>query len=218
MHASAMLNFEWFVKTYLGNFDHDNSTWIVEIGSQDVNGSLKQAIPPDLRYTGVDFVPGRNVDVVLDDAYQLPFESDSVDVIVSSSCFEHSEMFWLSFLEIIRCLKDKGLFYLQVPSNGSFHRFPVDCWRFYPDSGRALASWARRNSYNTTLLESYTSNQFDGEWNDFVAVFVKDEKFAQDFPNRILSIKKDITNGIVYGSNNFINYITQPEDVRKLPK
>ena len=46
---------------------------------------------------------------MLTDPYHLPFESNSLDVVVSSSCFEHSEMFWLLFLEIMRVLKPEGL-------------------------------------------------------------------------------------------------------------
>jgi SAM-dependent methyltransferase len=71
-------------------------------------------------------------------SYKLPFADGSVDVVLSSSCFEHSEFFWLLFLEILRVLRPEGLFYLNAPSNGPFHRYPVDCWRFYPDSGNAL--------------------------------------------------------------------------------
>ena len=83
--------------------------------------------------------------MVLDDPYTLPFADESVDIVVSTSCLEHSEMFWLSFLEMLRVLRPTGLLYLNVSSNGNFHRYPVDCWRFYPDSGVAMVCWARRN-------------------------------------------------------------------------
>jgi len=76
---------------------------------------------------GVDVMAGRNVDVQLSDPYRLPFEDESVVVVMSSSSFEHSEMFWLLFLEVLRVLRPQGLFYLNVPSNGHFHRWPVDC-------------------------------------------------------------------------------------------
>ncbi|MGD9161575.1 MAG: methyltransferase domain-containing protein [Desulfobacteraceae bacterium] len=155
---------------------------------------------------------GKGVDVVLTDPYTFPFDTASVDIILSSSCFEHSEMFWLVFLEIMRVLKPKGLFYLNAPSNGNFHRYPVDCWRFYPDSGRALATWANRNSINSALLESYTSSQAKDTWNDFVAVFLKDENYASEFPGRIIDRKRDITNGLIYGSNDFINKSRKTED------
>jgi hypothetical protein len=59
------------------------------------------------------------------------------------------------FIEIQRVLKPEGLFYLNAPSNGTYHRYPVDCWRFYPDSGVALSHWGQKNGYNTQLIESF---------------------------------------------------------------
>ena len=79
--------------------------------------------------------------MVLDDPYHLPLASESVDVVVSSSRFEHVEFFWLMFNEVLRVFKPDGLFYLNAPSNGEFHRYPVDCWRFYPDAAQALVNW-----------------------------------------------------------------------------
>jgi SAM-dependent methyltransferase len=216
MHPTAISNCKSFFEAYANSFSSQPEVKVIEIGSQDVNGTLRSTIPSNFEYVGVDFVEGKNVDIILEDPYKLPFESESVDIILSSSCFEHSEMFWLVFLEIMRVLKPKGLFYLNVPSNGWFHRHPVDCWRFYPDSGRALVSWAKRNSINATLLESYTSLQAKDVWNDFVAVFLKDEKNVSGFPSRILNHKRDITNGLIYGSNNFISESDATEDQKGL--
>jgi len=216
MHPTAMTNCKAFFDAYKDGFAPDQKVKIVEIGSQDVNGSLRSLVPPNFDYVGVDFVEGNGVDMVLTDPYVLPFESESVDIILSSSCFEHSEMFWIVFLEILRVLKPKGLFYLNVPSNGLFHRYPVDCWRFYPDSGRALVTWAKRNSINAAMLESYTSVQVGGIWNDYVAVFLKDEKCVNEFNDRILDTKVDISNGCLYGTTSYINQSDQPEDMRKL--
>ena len=136
MHPTAFENCKKFKETYGQLFVKDIS--IVEIGSQDVNGSLRSLWTEYTTYTGVDFVEGKGVNVVLSDPYKLPFESNSVDIILSSSVFEHSEMFWLLFLEIMRVLTPNGLFYLNAPSNGDFHRWPVDCYRFYPDAGKGL--------------------------------------------------------------------------------
>jgi SAM-dependent methyltransferase len=216
MHPTAMSNCKSFFEAYSNSLTNSTRLKIIEIGSQDVNGSLRQVAPPDCEYVGVDFAAGKGVDVVLSDPYSLPLASGSADIVLSSSCFEHSEMFWITYLEILRVLKPSGLFYLNVPSNGAFHRFPVDCWRFYPDSGRALVAWAKRNGVSAALLESYVSSQVGDIWNDFVAVFVKDEKFATDFPKRILDGKSDFQNGIVYGRNDFLKPSSNPEDQLKL--
>lgn len=216
MHPTAMTNCKQFFDCYSKFFDSNESVSVVEIGSQDVNGSLRSTCPANFQYLGIDFVEGKGVGLVLEDPYKLPLESESADIILSSSCFEHSEMFWLVFLEILRVLKPGGIFYLNAPSNGDFHRYPVDCWRFYPDSGRALVTWAKRSGVNAALLESYTSTQIDGLWNDFVAVFIKDETLAAKFPTRILDSKTDINNGLTYNNNEFIKPNHLPEDKRKL--
>ena len=215
MHPTAIYNCQQFFDVYAENFP-TNSAKIVEIGSQDINGSLRSCAPSHLEYVGVDFVNGKGVDVVLDDPYKLPFASDSIDIALSSSCFEHSEMFWLLFLEIMRILKPGGLFYLNAPSNGNFHRYPVDCWRFYPDSGKALISWAKHNGINAALLESYTSMQIDEHWNDYVAIYIKEESLAARYPKRILHTKRDFYNGTVLGSDNYLNHSEMPEDRLKL--
>jgi SAM-dependent methyltransferase len=182
MHDTAM---EYGAAFFAAYTRINTSLTIVDIGSQDVNGSLRTVAPRHHRYIGVDFQEAKGVDVVITDPYALPFQSESVDVVVSSSCFEHSEFFWLLFLEALRILKPRGLLYINAPANGPYHQYPVDCWRFYPDSGIALQNWARRSGYNTVLLESFTGVKKKDVWNDFVAVFLKDEINGSFHPNRI---------------------------------
>jgi SAM-dependent methyltransferase len=214
MHSTAMDNGKIFFETYSEPFRTIFNTKVVEIGSQDVNGSLRQVCPKEFEYIGVDFQAAKGVDIVLEDPYTLPFDSESIDMVVSSSCFEHSEMFWLVFLEILRVLKPKGLFYLNAPSAGPFHRYPVDCWRFYPDSGKALIAWAKKTGLNTEILESYT--QRGGEWQDFVGVFLKDDGYASEFPSRILNKKSDFENGQLHKNSEILNRSDSCQNDKKL--
>lgn len=216
MHPSAMNNGKIFFTRYLLYLPTDSSAKVVDIGAQDVNGSLREVCPTSAEYIGVDFIEGKGVDVVLKDPYALPFEDDSIDVVVSSSCFEHSEMFWLLFIEVIRVLKPYGIFYLNVPSNGSFHRYPVDCWRFYPDSGNALVTWAKRNQYDIALLESFTAFQIKDVWNDYVAVFLKDESFATNYPERMFTGREDVENISVFNKNGILKETCLTEDLRMI--
>ena len=212
MHKTAMENAGRFFSTYL----EGRTVTIADIGAQDVNGSLRDVAPREATYIGVDFIDGKGVDVVLDDPYTLPFDDNSLDAVISSSCFEHSEFFWLLFLEIMRVLRPDGLLYLNVPSNGVFHRYPVDCWRFYPDSGVALRNWARRNGIDAELLESYTSGQDGGGWNDLVCVFLKEKSFASKYPSRIVGDFTDLTNGLAFPKlDEFVTPAELPEDQRK---
>ena len=209
-----MSNCQSFFTAYSASFAQHQHVKVVEIGSQNVNGTLRDTCPTNFEYIGVDFAQANGVDIVLEDPYRLPFEDESVDIVLSSSCFEHSEMFWLVFLEILRVLKPNGLFYLNVPSTGSFHRYPVDCWRFYPDSGAALVKWAQRHGSKPAVLESYT--QIAGNWQDYVAVFLKDESCAAQFPQRILDSKVDFENGQRMSDDKLINFTDICQQDRRL--
>ena len=166
MHPSAMqAATEFFAK-----FSHEFvEPTIVEIGSQNVNGSIKDVAPPS-NYVGLDFQKGDGVNIILQDAYSFPLPDNHADIVVTSSCFEHSEMFWLTFLEGVRILKPKGLFYINAPSTGQYHAYPVDCWRFYPDADKALKTWAKRNGYNVNVEYK---KMMEGVWGDFVVVYRK---------------------------------------------
>jgi SAM-dependent methyltransferase len=179
MHPSAQKNAKLFYEHYCKL----ETPTIVEIGSQNVNGSIRDYAPQKSNYIGLDFAAGKGVDVVLTDAYKYPIEDNSVDIVVSSSCFEHADFFWLSYLEAMRILKPTGLFYLNVPSTGIYHEFPVDCWRFYPDSGKALSNWGNRNNYDCVLLESYITNE--EQWEDCVSIFLKDAKHKDKYESRV---------------------------------
>jgi hypothetical protein len=66
---------------------------VLELGSLDVNGSLRDFATPATEYMGVDLVPGKSVDKVILDPHKLDFPEGSFDVVVSSSCFEHDKFF-----------------------------------------------------------------------------------------------------------------------------
>ena len=169
MHTSSLEH----VKRLVGNhLDPKRSLHVVDIGSYDVNGSYKQFFEqPAWRYTGVDLAAGPNVDVVLTSPYRLPFRSFSIDVVVSGQAFEHVEYFWLTWMEMTRVLRPGGLIFLLAPSRGPEHRYPQDCWRFYPDGYRALAKYT-----GLELLEVSTDWEphaiaDSAPWGDTVGVF-----------------------------------------------
>lgn len=112
MHPSAMHNGDFFFRTYGTSLP--SVARCLDVGAYDVNGSLRQVAPAAWEYVGVDFSSGPCVDVVLEDPYRLPFPDGKFDVVVSTSCFEHSEFFWLLFLEVLRILSPRGLFYLNA--------------------------------------------------------------------------------------------------------
>jgi predicted SAM-dependent methyltransferase len=193
MHGSAWLFanlfFTW-CDTWLLNTG--NTVKVVEQGSYDVNGNLRTALVNSklasregYSYIGVDQTLGPNVDVVLADPYQAwPFAKNSVDVVVSSSVFEHDSFFWLSFLRIAEIMKPGGFLYLSIPSAHPVHRYPKDNWRFLGDSAEALQQWAVYNGqhlhvvYNETLPHTKIQDPkeaVNGVYTDVFMVFWKSD-------------------------------------------
>ncbi|WP_200800159.1 methyltransferase domain-containing protein [Jatrophihabitans endophyticus] len=163
---------------------------VLDFGSQAAgNGRTHREVlvDHDVTYTGVDVVAGENVDIVMAKPYRIPARARSFDVVITGSAFEHIPFMWASFLEIARVLRPGGLVFLTAPSRGHIH-FDMDCWRFYPDSMRALAAFARMQ-----LLEAHTDMppkhprggvdyaRVDYErnyWGDTVGVFRKPQEYS----------------------------------------
>lgn len=209
MHQSA---YE-FAKRFFDVYVKDRGpVRIAEIGSQNINGALRDHKPSNcIEYLGMDFEEGKGVDLVLNDAYDFPIKDDTYDVVVTSSCFEHSEMFWLTFLEGLRILKPTGVMYCNAPSAWMpYHRFPVDCWRFYPDAAKGLQTWARRNKIQAQVLESFIGMpDLTILCSDWTAVFIKDVEHIDLYKNRMVDYmepKQHFFNGFRFPKNeNFPN-------------
>ena len=119
---------------------------VLDIGSAQVNSrtlSYRDLFtPPDFDYLGLDLAPGENVDFVPADPYCWDeIASDSFDVAVCGQAFEHSPYFWITAAEIARVLRPGGYAVVIAPSTGHIHRFPLDCWRFYPDAWRSICTY-----------------------------------------------------------------------------
>lgn len=173
MHTTAMRNGKLFFERYA------QPDWrvVIDSGAMDVNGSLRSVCPQGILYIGADTEFGKSVDIRIDPHEGLPFREGFADCIVSSSQMEHDDFFWMTFLDYVRVVREGGLIYINAPSNGAYHRYPSDNWRFYPDAGHVLVKWARRNGLEVELVESFVSDKTSDAqgdvWCDFVAVFVK---------------------------------------------
>ena len=173
MHPSSFDKMAAFRRDYL-DARRDEPLVIVDLGSNDINGSYRPLFAqPAWTYKGVDVVPGENVDVVLKSPYHWrEIGTASVDVVISGQTFEHTEFFWETMLEIARVLKPHGLCCIIAPSSGPVHRFPIDCWRFYPDGLRAVARYAGLEALEArtqwTDLEQYDFES--NKWHESILV------------------------------------------------
>jgi len=115
---------------------------ILEVGSLDVNGSVRELFRGF--YTGVDIREGPGVDYI-GSGHDLPslFRGDKFDVVVCTEVLEHDPAFWLTLAGIRAVLRPGGSLLLTTRGNGfGEHREPTDLWRFMPDSLEVLADLA----------------------------------------------------------------------------
>ena len=169
MHDFAYRIGELVMRTYS---DLPNAK-ILEVGALNINGCLRDAATSTTHYAGLDLEAGPSVDFVITPGHDFPVEDDSFDLVIASSVFAHDPRFWDTFVRMCRATRAGGHIYVNAPSNGNVRRYPMDCWRFYPDAGLALVEHARSEGLEIDLVESFIGNRYSGVWNDFVAVFRK---------------------------------------------
>ena len=116
---------------------------VVDVGSYDVNGTLKPFMPPKWKYIGLDIVPGPNVDRVIEDLYTFPVEDESIDLVVSSDCFLYVRNPFKLTESIYKCLKLGGVIIIcannfarkgimGLPKDRSpYNDVDYDCWRIF---------------------------------------------------------------------------------------
>lgn len=171
MHDTALISGSLFAQCYV-----KRGMKVLDIGGQDINGSLRKPFEDvGAEYICVDIEAGKNVDIVVKPGESLPFETGSIDIIISTSCFEHDPCFWMSFIEMCRILKIDGFIYVNAPSNGYYHNYPIDNWRFYSDAGQALAFWASKTingeCYPVEVVETFHILPINDIWIDFVCIW-----------------------------------------------
>ena len=184
---------------------------ILDVGARNVNGTLRDFCPPGAEYVGIDLEAGPDVDIVLHDPTSVPFATDLFDVAVSTSCFEHDGMFWLTFAELARVVRIGGYIYINAPSNGPYHAYPHDNWQFYPDAGLALEAWASRLGFKLALLKSFTAARRREVWNDLVMVFQKHQGERISRTHFICSVYPDAKNVRVHSNQEVANSLPIPK-------
>jgi SAM-dependent methyltransferase len=206
MHDTALICGKLFANYY----GCVNKT-VLDIGGKNVNGSLREFFENlGMKYICLDIEKDESVDVVIKAGDKYPFEDGSIDLIVSTSCFEHDPFFWMTFKEMTRVVKLGGFIYINSPANGYYHNHPVDNWRFYFDAGQALACWSsyqisNEEIYPVKIVETFHISPKTDVWIDFVCVWQRvNEKETE------IKVSKEIIDkiGVLEKNLNEQNYET----------
>src|SRR5215510_8838114 len=129
MHQSVL---EW-VSGITRRYDFAGQE-VLEVGSLNINGSVRPFFEGAGTYTGIDLREGPDVDLVMN-SHDLQFPDESFDLVISTEMLEHDDRFWASLEEMGRVLKKEGLLIITARGNGFMpHEYPHDYWRFMPGS------------------------------------------------------------------------------------
>lgn len=195
MYESSYISMLKFENKYLKPINKKLD--ILDIGSQDINGSYKPIFKnKNYNYFGADQSEGKNVDIILDNPYDWKkLKSNSFDVVISGQAFEHIEYFWITMSEVIRVLKNGGICCIIAPSSGFEHKFPLDCWRIFPDGFKAIARMNRLTIMDCYMFDDFESISDTSEtWKDSVLIAKKNLSFKSIIRNYFINklLKKTI--------------------------
>lgn len=175
MHPSSLKNMRHVRDTYLS--DLQSGIKIVDVGGRGLDLSqpwmkgqedrsyydIFRDLDPE--YCIADIVDGPGVTHVMPGPYTLPFDDNSIDLIVSGQMLEHCKNPFRSVAEMKRVLKPGCKLALIAPSMGKRHDV-IDCWRFMDDAFKAIAEeveltviadWVDRTKHNdrSDLLQDH---------------------------------------------------------------
>lgn len=125
-------------RQYLEEFfkDKEATDWnILDVGSRDEgSGNVRELCEKHGKYTGLDMLDGKNVDIV-ENAHNMSKTLPKYDLVICVDMMEHDDKFWLTHKEILKVTKRGGWIFLGFPSRYCpEHNHPHDYWRFMPQS------------------------------------------------------------------------------------
>lgn len=143
--------------------DYFNNCQVLEIGSLDINGSIRQFFN-NCDYLGVDVGQGHGVDLV-SPGEDLELPDNSYKTVVSTECFEHNPNWVKTFKNMIRMCSSQGLVIMTCattgrPEHGTARTSPSD-------SPLTQSMWG-------DYYKNLTQEDFEKEFN-FDSIFSKFE-------------------------------------------
>jgi len=133
----------YFVQQNIGKAEVEGKK-VIEIGSRDVNGTLRpyiESLKP-VSYVGVDFEPGPGVDVICraEDSLNV-FGQGNFDVLISTEMIEHVRDWRRIIHNFKNLLRPEGVLLMTTRSIGyPYHGYPFDFWRYEVDDIKLIFS------------------------------------------------------------------------------
>jgi len=145
---------------------------VLEIGSQNVNGSLRPFIESmtPLEYIGIDVMKGKGVDKILGvEQIVEVFDENSFDLVIATELLEHVFDWKIAVLNIKKVCKPNGIILVTTRSPGfAYHGYPKNN---FPDYWRFTLEDIQYIFFDCNILALIDDRQHPG-------VFLKEEKIS----------------------------------------
>lgn len=183
---------------FLGMLAEQGGGHLLEVGSRARSGiTRRDQVPIGWQYTGMDVLPGPNVDVV-GDAHKLSqvFPHQRFDAMMAFSVIEHILMPWKFAIELNRVLNTGALGILTTHQAWPVHDAPWDFWRFSNTSWAALFNEATGFEVVSAALgermylvpehlhpvSAFTDTSLHAGWGMSVVIFRKTAETTLEWP------------------------------------
>tara|TARA_B100001057_G_C22736499_1_gene905994 strand:- start:144 stop:917 length:774 start_codon:yes stop_codon:yes gene_type:complete len=184
-----------FCKLFKNEFFESKKISILELGSYDVNGSIRTIFDNTSKYIGLDLIKGPGVDIVYD-GKDIPINQE-FDLCISCECFEHNPNYFENFLKMIELAKKDGLVVFTCATIGRSEHGTTDSdlksspgsmekWNYYKNLKKS--HFTKRINlakffYKFLFFENYISK-------DLYFIGIKSKQYERNllnFRNKILS-------------------------------
>lgn len=88
---------------------------VVEIGSLNINGTVRDFFTDPTQYAGLDLIEGKDVDVVMPGK---DYQAQGIDTVISTECFEHDRDWKKTFENMTRMVRGGGMVIFTCASDG----------------------------------------------------------------------------------------------------
>lgn len=154
--------------SYLEKMFNKEGMEILEVGARNVTGDVLRNRFSKANYTGFDYYPGENVDVV-GDAHELSsYFNKKFDLIFCSAVFEHLAMPWKVSLEMVKLLKTNGYVFIETHYSYSSHERP---WHFFQFSENALDALFPEK-FGMQCIKKGCSNLIVGRFSEYASEYL----------------------------------------------
>jgi SAM-dependent methyltransferase len=135
---------------------------VLEVGSYDVNGTVRRAFGAAADYVGVDLAPGPGVDRV-GYGHEIEDPVASYDLAISGECFEHDPHWRDTFSTMVRVVRPGGLVAFTCASIGRPEHGTI---RSDPSlsPGTQSRGWDYYQNRQATDFEDLPLSEFFEQW------------------------------------------------------